>query len=69
MVYLSLAGCIILGAYDDIVTRGVVFSFLATYTPHDGRVIKSILIDSTGRCNNKARRSRKGGLGLFGGCK
>jgi hypothetical protein len=28
------------------------------------RVIKSILIDSTGRCNNKARRSRKGALGF-----
>lgn len=50
--------------YDDILShaRGV-FSFLATcYARHRRRVIKSILIDSTGRCNNKARQERKGGL-------
>jgi hypothetical protein len=67
MVYLSLSLC---GWLDNsrrlrrYCHTACVFSFLATCTRCRGRVIKSILIDSTGRCNNKARRSRKGGLGF-----
>ena len=62
----SLAGWKTVGAYDQrmiLSHAACVFSFLATCTPA-ARHKKYFLIDSTGRCNNKARRSRKGALGF-----